>query len=168
MIRIITKIKNAIRNRTTYRAGLLQARVYRALKTYTGEKLAFFNITTMDWALLGLLHDNRDGLRSSELADELGVEAPFITVLFAKLQKMDLIDSKLDPKDSRAKNIFLTTKGKQFMPKVEKVVYEEMKVFIEGIPKGDMLTYVTVLEQMNENSKKITIKNSRQAYYEGV
>lgn len=165
---IIKKIQNAVKNRTTYRAGLLQAKVYRALKVYTGENLAPYGITTMDWALLGLLHDNANGLRSSELADELGVEAPFITVLFGKLQKMNLIDSKPDTRDSRAKNIFLTSKGKQFIPKIENILYQEMKIFIEGIPKTDMLTYVTVLEQMNENSKKITIKNSRHSYYEGV
>lgn len=165
---IIKKIQNAVKNRTTYRAGLLQAKVYRALKCYTGEKLAPYGITTMDWAFLGLLQDNVEGMRLSALAEELGVEAPFVTVLFAKMRKMDLIDSKQDLKDSRAKNIFLTTKGKQFIPKIESIVYEEMKIFIEGISKSDLLTYITVLEQMKENSKKVTVKNSRQAYYEGV
>lgn len=165
---IIKKIQHAVKNRTTYRAGLLQAKVYRALKTYTGELLAPHGITTMDWAFLGLLHDNIDGMRSSALADELGVEAPFITVLFGKLQKMNLIDSRPDLKDSRAKNIFLTAKGKQFIPKIESTLYQEMKIFMEDIPKRDILTYISVLEQMNQNSKKITIKNSRHSYYEGV
>lgn len=165
---LLKKIQHAVRNRTTYRAGLLQAKVYRALKTYTGEKIAKHDISTIDWALLGLLYDNQDGMRAKSLADELGVEAPFITVLIAKLQKKNLVGTKPDLKDSRAKNIFLTTKGKQFVPKVEAELFQDMKIFIEGIPKSEMLSYISVLEQINENSKKVTIKNSRQAYYEGV
>lgn len=165
---LLKKIQHAVNNRTTYKAGLLQAKVYRALKTYTGEKIAKHDISTIDWALLGLLFDNVEGMRAKALADELGVEAPFVTVLISKLQKKNLVATKPDLKDSRAKNIHLTAKGKQFVPKVEAGLYQEMKVFIEGIPKSDMLSYISVLEQINENSKKVTIKNSRQSYYEGV
>ncbi len=162
---LIKKIQNAVRNRTTYRSGLLQARVYRALKTYTGEKLSAYGISTIDWALLGIVYDRPEGIRANALADELGVEAPFITVLFGKLKKMGILDSKVDLKDSRAKNIFVTPKGKLFIPKVEATLYQELKVLIEDISASEMLTYITVLEQINENSKKITIKNSRHSYY---
>lgn len=142
--------------------------MYRALKTYTGDKLSVHNISTIDWALLGLLYDNSDGIRSSHLAEELGVEAPFVTVLFGKLKKMNLVDSKVDKNDSRVKNIFLTPKGKLFMPKVEAELFQELKIFIEDIPKKDVVVYLSVLEQIINNSKKVSLKASRHAYYEGV
>ncbi len=153
---IFKKIQNVVKNRKTYRAGLLQARVYRAFKGYTQDKLSTYNISTIEWALLGLLADNQDGMRHGVLAEALGVESPFITVLVARLKKLKLIDVKADEKDSRAKIFYLTSKGADFVPKVETFLRDEMRPLVTGIPKEDLVTYLSVLEKINENSKTIT------------
>ncbi len=153
MIKILKKLQSASKNSTTYRVGLLQAKVYRILKNKTGEALSDYGISTIEWALLGLLFDCKAGLRASKLAEELGVEAPFITVLFAKLKKMGLVDHASDPKDSRVKIMHLTTKGTDFVPGVEKHVRAQMRPLVSGSAISDVLSYVTVLETIIENGK---------------
>ena len=155
----LKKIKDTIHNRKTYRAGLLQAKVYRVLKGYSQDKLmSGYGLSTIDWALLGLLYDNTDGLRPSVLAEALGVEPPFVTVLVSKLTKLGLIDVKTRKDDSRVKIFFLNKKGNSTVEEVEKYLREEMKVLVKGIDAGDLIAYLSVLEKIVENSNGLKFK----------
>ncbi|MES2985759.1 MAG: MarR family winged helix-turn-helix transcriptional regulator [Patescibacteria group bacterium] len=151
MFDLVKKIQTAIKHRTTYRVGLLHAKVYRLLKVITGEKLLEHNISTIDWALLGILYDDEKGLRFSALSDELIVEPPFVTVLVRELTKKELVETKSDPLDSRAKNVFITAKGRKFVEKVEVELRVHMKFLAKGIPKTDLITHLSVIEKMIEN-----------------
>ena len=154
MFNIVQKIQTAVRYRTTYNAGILQAKSFRVLKSHTGLGLDPYDISTMEWAMLGLLRDNSSGLRSSVLAEELGVEAPFITILFSKLKKLGYVISNVDQKDSRAKIICATEKGKKFVENTEIELRSHMQSLLEGISKKDLLSYLTVLEKIIENDMK--------------
>jgi len=151
MTGIIKKIKIAIRNRTTYRVGLLQAKAYRILKRYTSEGLQSHDISTVDWALLGHLNDFKGGCRLSHLAEELGVEAPFVTVLYTKLHKKGLVISKTDPDDSRAKIICLTQKGEGFVRETEEGLKTHMRPLLKGLSSNEVVSYINVLEHIIEN-----------------
>ncbi len=151
MSEIIKKIQNVIRNRTTYRVGLLQAKAYRLLKVYTQEGLSNKGISTIDWAFLGLLRDSLEGMKSNEIALELGVEPPFVTVLFQKMKKHEFVDSKKDIKDSRSKIISLSEKGKKFVSETESELRSHMKILLKDISKSDIISYVHVLEKITKN-----------------
>lgn len=154
MLGLIEKLKIASRNRTTYRVGLLQAKAFRILKNHTDDALSKHAISNVDWVFLGLLHDNINGLRLKEMAEELGVEAPFVTSLFNKLEKINLVTSRVDTFDSRAKNIQLTSRGHTFVIATEEYLKDKMKKLLVGAGKSDLLSYVTVLEKIIENSKE--------------
>ena len=151
---IIEKIKRVVWNRTTYRLGLLQTKAYRILKNHTDEALSQYSLSSVDWAILGLLHDNREGLRSKEVADELGVEAPFVTTLCSKLEKIKFVTSHVNSIDSRAKNIQLTSKGHEFVSSTEEHIHNHMKKLLRGTKSDDLLSYIAVLEKIIENGTK--------------
>ncbi|MES2225636.1 MAG: MarR family transcriptional regulator [Patescibacteria group bacterium] len=150
---IITRLGAAARNRTTYRVGLLQARAFRVLKARTDEVLAPMGITSAHWALLGLLFE-KDSMRMTEVALELGVEAPFVTTLISSLSKLKLVDTEPDPADSRAKRVFLTETGKAFVPKTEAHVRTAMRGLVAGTTVGDLASYLGVLEAIIANSEE--------------
>ncbi len=158
MPKFFKKIQDTIKNRKTYRAGILQAKAYRIFKGYTQQKLNAYKLSTIDWALLGLLCDSEDGVRPSVLAEELGVEPPFVTVVVGKLTKMNLVSVKNLEGDNRVKIFFLTEKGKKMVNEIEIYLRNEMKVLIKAIPYEDLLSYMSVLEQVAENAKGIKIK----------
>ena len=150
---IIKKITSVAHNRTTYRLGLLQAKAYRILKDETSIVLTPHDVSTVEWAFLGVLLDGK-ALRPKAAADELGVEAPFVTAMFAKLEKKGLVAQKADVTDSRAKTIFLTPKGIAFVEKIEPMVRAHMRALVSGSSTGDILGYISVLESIIENESK--------------
>ncbi len=149
---LFQKFQAALKNRTTYRVGLLQAKAYRALKQSTSIALERFNISTVDWALLGMLYDHKIGKGQSEIADELGVERPFITILTKNLVKKGYVKIKESKEDSRVKFTQITSKGINFVEKIEKDLRSETRYILNGVSISDISTYIYVLEKIIENS----------------
>ena len=148
---IFTRIKHGL---TTYRMGLLQARAYRVLKKYSSDELFAADLSTLDWALLGLLYDEPKGFRLSKVALLLGIEAPFVTEIVRELKRKGYISQMLDPKDSRAKIVVLTEKGKDFVPVFDKTLRSRLKYLLSGVSPKDLYGYIKVLDTIVKNSEK--------------
>lgn len=150
---LLQKVQTAARHNTTYQVGLLQTKAYRVLKQHTARVLSEFDISTIEWAFLGLLNDNPKGLRLNVLATELGVEAPFITQMSIRLKKTGYFEHREDPEDSRAKIIMMTKEGKEFVASAEKHLRAETKALFLGVSTSDLLTYISVLDTIIHNMK---------------
>ena len=150
MMSIFKKLTSAVHNRTTYRVGLIQAKAYRILKQKTTALLKPYDLSTIEWAFLGLLFDNHT-VRPTTAAEELGVEAPFVTVMTSRLKKKGLIITQKDASDSRAKILVLTPLGKAFVERIEGVVRGQMRPIIEGASTTDLIGYLATLERIIAN-----------------
>jgi MarR family transcriptional regulator for hemolysin len=152
MAGIFRKVQAAVRNTKTYKIGLLQTKAYRILKQHTDDLLNHLEITSTEWAFLGLLYDHDTGIRAMDAASELGVEAPFVTVLVKKLEKQSLVETEEDKNDSRVKRICLTLSGRKFVQETEEYLRKEMRVLIKGGNISDISSYITVLELIIQNA----------------
>jgi hypothetical protein len=79
--------------------------------------LAHETVTPPEWSLLGALYEAPKGIRLRELASELGVEASFVTPMAKSLEAKQFVQVLTDEDDSRAKIIFITATGKEFIKK---------------------------------------------------
>ena len=138
---------------TTYHSGLLQAKAYRILKLRTSAFLAPFDISTIEWALLGILKDNPAGFRLLTLSEMLGVEQPFVTVLAEKLRKRKFITLTPQPDDKRVKITRITPEGKAFVIKTEKSLRSEMRPLFKNASVKDLFSYLKVLSTIVENGE---------------
>ncbi len=111
-------------------------------------------MSSTHWALLGLLYEAKAGLRPGEVANELGVEAPFVTRMVNEFKKKKLVEQKEDPSDSRANVLFLTAAGKAEVKKIESVLRVEMAPLIKDVAFGDLLSYLLVLKKIIENAEE--------------
>ncbi len=149
---IIKKITDAHTGLTTYNMGLVQAKAYRILQQRTNAILEPHNITAIDWALLGLLHEaGSKGLRFAEVADSLGVEPPFVTSLVDGLKNKKHIDLVGLDADRRVKILVITAEGNKFVNKTEKMLRVKMRYLMKGIDIKDILTYRRVLLGIAKN-----------------
>ncbi len=155
MSNIFEKLTSAANNTTTYRIGLLQAKAYRSLKQQTTEALAHLDISTTDWAFLGLLYDHKDGMRATDVAEELGVEAPFVSVLLKKFETREFLFIETSPDDSRSKVVSLTEVGRAFVPSTEKNLRLHMRQLVSGASIQDIVAYISVLETIIQNASKL-------------
>lgn len=139
---------------TTYDMGLLQAKAFRILKNRTTDILKPYDISTVDWAMLGLLSQKLEGVGVMQLAGELGVEAPFVTELVKNLEKKGLVQKRVLETDKRNKSIVLTKAGERFVEKTEEVVRGKIKGLLSGSSISDILGYRKVLKTIIENGKE--------------
>lgn len=153
MFENIDAIKNAIRNQKTYQVGLIQAKAYRFLKQRTAKLLEPYKISSIHWAMLGILYDNQKGLRLSTIALELGVEPPFVTRMYKELMVMQLIEESQDPDDSRARLLCLSKKGRKFVEETEKYMRKEMRHLFHGVSVNKIVSYIHVLKKIIDNYK---------------
>jgi DNA-binding MarR family transcriptional regulator len=135
----------------TYKIGLLQTKAYRILNQETARILKPYHITPIDWALLGLLYENPDGLRLSHIAEELGVEAPFITEQSQDLIKLKLITIEPTLEDKRVKMMRLTDQANQQIPEIEKALIRAMLPILEGSTITDLKAYKKTLSNIVKN-----------------
>lgn len=147
------KLKELKGDLTTYGIGLLQAKAFRILKQETNEALKKYNISSVDWALLGVLHEHADGLRLSEIASILGVEAPFVTQTMESVLAQGLIEKTSPHNDARVKILKLTDKGRQLVPEIETHARNQMRHLLHGATARDVLAYRKILKVIIDNSQ---------------
>lgn len=151
--KILLEILASRKNLTTYKTGLLQAKAYRILKQRTQQTLEPYGISSLDWALLGVLSEHGDGFKLIELASLLGVEASFATVMIDVLEKKKLVHRAQSLKDKRAKIITLSKKGHALVPVIEKDLRENMKDLLRGTSLPSIHGYMSVLNTIVRNAE---------------
>jgi DNA-binding MarR family transcriptional regulator len=150
---IIERIFSYKKKFTTYSIGLLQAKSYRVLKNKTSYFLLPYKLSTVDWALLGILYECSEDMYLSEIADVLGVKAPFVTRLITQLEKRKLIIVERSVVDTRAKHMYLTPAGTQLVKTVESKLRVVSRSWITGVSPRDLIGYVRVLEAIVKSEK---------------
>ncbi len=140
-------------NEPTYRAGLLHAHSYRILRKYATDELEIVELSTLDWSLLGTLYEQKKGYRSSVLARKLGIDAPLVTAMARKLIQKGYIAEAVDTKDSRAKILRLTAKGRGFVPIYDRILCQRLNLLLVGATAKDFSGYIHILEIILKNSK---------------
>ncbi len=151
---LLKKMTIASKTHKTYQVGLLQTKAYRILKQSTTKLLEPYSISSIEWAMLGLLYDAPKGMRLMKVADELGVEAPFVTTMNINLSQRGFITNVADPEDNRAKLVCLTKSGKVFVDETELYLRREMKMLFKDISINNLLAYLLVLKKLIENKDK--------------
>lgn len=139
---------------TTSHIGVLQAHAYRVLKTHTNAHLAPYDLKSMEWAILGMLFAQSEGLRHAEIAEALGVKKPFVTRMIAQLSTKCLVTTSVDKNDKRARVVLLTTEGKKIVPTIEGKIRRQMRGLVEGVSARDLIGYMRVLEAITRNNEK--------------
>jgi MarR family transcriptional regulator for hemolysin len=138
----------------TYLTAALFAKSYKALRDTVTRELSQHDLSTVAWTLLGAVASAPNGTRLVELADELGVRAPFVTTLTNDLVERGLIDRVAHQFDRRAKLLVLSRRGKQFVARVEGELEGELRKLLAGLTDEDLKTYQKVLETIIANTDR--------------
>src|SRR6187455_3196458 len=91
--------------------------VGRLLRTYADQKARLHGMTRAQWAVL-LRLERREGLKQSDLAEDLDIQPITLTRLVDRLCDSGLIERRPDPNDRRAKRLFLTEEARPLMDRL--------------------------------------------------
>jgi DNA-binding MarR family transcriptional regulator len=140
---------------STYQVGLLVARTHRTLKAHTDDVLEPYELTSVDWAILGLVHDDTETtLRLSDLSDELGVEAPFTTVRVKRLEERGLVTITPSVQDRRERYIRITPAGAKLIKTIEPLLRQASRLWLKGVGPLDIKGFLSVMKTVVANDQK--------------
>lgn len=151
MVAFLKKV-NPLQQWSTYKTGLLHAHVHHQLKDYISKYLAPYDLSPFEWIMLGHICDQPQ-IRSGELAEKLGIEAPLVTLLIDALERKGYVNRVCDDTDRRVKMLSLSDKGKEQVPQIEALLSQKTKDLLRGLRTSEILTYLKVQELIVKKAK---------------
>lgn len=98
-------------------------------------------LTLSQWRVINVLV-SFNGITQKEIADKLELEAPSLIPMIDKLQSLELLERRPDPKDRRINRIYLTKKAESLYESMHECGLSIIKSATKGIDQ-DQLNIVT-------------------------
>jgi DNA-binding MarR family transcriptional regulator len=87
------------------------------------------------------------GLRINELAQQLGVSTPTVSVSLRKLEQDGWVRREADPTDKRSSHLYLTLKAKAFAKRAESFQRKQTARFLSGLEPQEQAQLVRLLDK---------------------
>ncbi len=113
-------------------AGQLFFRLWRASHTRTAEALDSVGLTPALFALLNVL-GARAGATQQEIGTEMGIDRSTMVVLIDELEAKRLAKRRPHPSDRRAREVAITTKGRQVLQQAREVALQVEGEVLRGL-----------------------------------
>lgn len=95
-----------------------------------------------------------EGISLRDLAMELHVKPPTVTVTVKRLEKAGMVSKKTDPEDLRVSRIYLTEKGKNSMEESLKLLNENAQILTRGFSSEEIDMLCGYFKRMTDNLVK--------------
>jgi len=122
---------------------------------YVGRKLKKYNINKGQYIFLNALY-KKDGIRQEQLSDYLKIDKGTTAKAIKRLEDDEYIFRKVDAKDKRAYNVFLTEKALKMKPMVRKAMMDWTDILFIGFSEDDKESAIALLDRMGKNAITFT------------
>jgi MarR family transcriptional regulator, transcriptional regulator for hemolysin len=126
------------------------AELQRLVRAYADKEAARFGITRAQWAVLAKVERN-EGMKQSELAEQMEMQPITLTRLIDRLCGNDWIERRGDETDRRVNRLYLLKAGRQLLGKLSGLRSELTANALEGIHPADAHRLMAQLETIKEN-----------------
>ena len=140
--------------------------VARLLRTCADHTVRPCGLTWAQWAVLARL-ERQEGLKQSELAENLDLQPITLTRLIDRLCDSGLIERRADPHDRRAKRLFLTPAARPLLDKLWGLGHGLMADVLAGIEEPELKAMIARLSTVRDNLRTI-IETRTSAATEGL
>jgi len=130
--------------------GFILHDVARLLRTTYDRRVRDLGLTRSQWWVLTHLF-RKDGITQSELAEMLELEKPSLGRLLDRLESKGWVRRVQDPKDRRAKQVFLTETAQAPMQVMREVAAGVREDALSGLSSADQDRFVDTLLTIKSN-----------------
>jgi len=127
-------------------AAYLQTKSHQVLRETVLRALTPHKLNVTEWRALTAIAQAKEGIRLSEIARFVSVEAPMVTVIARKLVKRSLATFASDHSDRRAKQYRPTEAGARFLAQVAEEIESALRPLFSDISSEDLHAYFRVLQ----------------------
>ena len=142
----------ALSELTTYQVGAIESAAHRALRQHKDELLKTYDMTGMDWYIVGAVSDAGEaGIRLTDLAEMLGTTMGFVTKAIKLLEAKNILYRKANAKDARSSYIALNANYHDTVEEIETALRAKLRESIYGhVTPEELLTYIQVMEKFSK------------------
>ncbi|MCG6205748.1 MarR family transcriptional regulator [Rhodopseudomonas sp. HC1] len=126
------------------------AEVQRLLRAYADRQAARHGITRAQWAVLAKV-ERCEGLKQSELAEQMEMQPITLTRLIDKLCDNGWLERRSDDSDRRVKRLHLRKAARPLLGKLAGLRSELTATALAGISPADAQRLLTQMETIKEN-----------------
>src|SRR5436853_7841894 len=124
--------------------------VTRMVRAWADREAARYGITRAQWAVLAKV-ERAEGMKQSELAEQMEMQPITLTRLIDKLCDSSWIERRGDDTDRRVNRLYLRKAGRQLLGKLTGLRSERTATALEGINPADAHRLLAQLEMIKEN-----------------
>ena len=122
----------------------------RLVRAYADKRAARYGITRAQWAVLARIERN-EGMKQSELAEQMEMQPITLTRLIDKLCNNDWIERRGDETDRRVNRLYLKKAARPLLGKLSGLRSELTATALDGISPSDAQRLLGQLETIKEN-----------------
>jgi len=124
--------------------------VQRLMRAYADKEAARYGITRAQWAVLAKV-ERSEGMKQTELAEQLEMQPITLTRLIDKLCDNGWIERRGDETDRRVNRLYLKKAARPLLGKLAGLKSEITAAALEGISPTEAERLVSQLESIKEN-----------------
>ena len=124
--------------------------VQRMMRAYADKQASRYGITRAQWAVLAKV-ERTEGMKQTELAEQMEMQPITLTRLIDKLCDNDWIERRGDESDRRVNRLYLRKAGRQLLGKLSGLRSELTDTALDGISPPDAQRLLAQLESIKEN-----------------
>ncbi|MDD2553906.1 MAG: MarR family transcriptional regulator [Desulfotomaculaceae bacterium] len=132
--------------------GRLVSILCRHVQAHISKELRPYNIGSGQYSLLMVL-SHKNGSMQEMLASELQMDKANVTRAITKLEGQGYVRRESDAADKRVYRIYLTDKGREVIPLVQKVLSECNELISSGLDEDERAIVICLLEKMVTNAR---------------
>jgi DNA-binding MarR family transcriptional regulator len=130
--------------------GYLLSDVTMLFRKHFDRRAVKFGLTRAQWRATKMLC-YREGLRQTELAEFLEMEAIAVGRVIDRLQASGFVERRPDPKDRRAWRLYVTDQARAVVADMEVIAHGLRKDATRGIGVAEMEQAMSVMSRIKEN-----------------
>jgi MarR family transcriptional regulator, transcriptional regulator for hemolysin len=124
--------------------------VQRLMRAYADKEAARYGITRAQWAVLAKV-ERTEGMKQTELAEQLEMQPITLTRLIDKLCDNGWIERRGDDNDRRVNRLYLKKAARPLLGKLAGLKAEITAAALDGLSPADAERLVAQLETIKEN-----------------
>ncbi len=124
--------------------------VQRLMRAYADKGAARYGITRAQWAVLAKV-ERTEGMKQTELAEQLEMQPITLTRLIDKLCDNGWIERRGDDNDRRVNRLYLKKAARPLLGKLAGLKAEITAAALDGLSPADAERLVAQLETIKEN-----------------
>lgn len=131
--------------------ALLQSKFHRLMKYQMIKTLKPFEISTVEWIILGYLDTLDTPVPLSSVAEEVGIQDSFMAVLTVKLAEKKMITLESDASDKRKKLVSISRKGSKTIELSQRNFVKFFFPLLKGLDKADLGRFFSIIKKIIKN-----------------